>query len=1113
MKQLFLLFAIFIIGVFLFNLSSDVYGSSSATIIGSTTIITLTPDQQLVKKNDTEATIDPNTPQLVVVDANASLSIIKIPSTVVAPTINYTQILNRSSNTVTISNLLTISQFNNGMNSVNTQVTLAPNTVIKGPSTWNGLINLPTIQSITSVSLPIQSEITNTITQVIEVGFGSTQLNLTNPAKLVFYGHAGQHVGFTHAGPLTEITTTCQNDAIPSGSNECKTDLNSDLVIYTNHFSSIGTWTSASSGSNNVASVGGGGSGVGASVGGGGGGGGGDGESTSAIDSSPGGVKIYQVSWDVCKNNMATILASTNGNPSTLGVLVRGTLGTTPAALSISQPYLKQNELANTHVLLYTAPLSPSETFFDAVAQDANNSVTKSITISGCGGSLIVSPLPWNKPPMVTSSATATTPKQSVQTSPPSNPNIPIPVIINNPTTQPTTPSTETKPYSTPQTNPAPQPQTIQSSKIEKQVSPQVVSQKALPLNQFLNMISNLNANVLKIPNLNMPDLKPYLENLIPKKSTTYALLGVLIVAIMVLIILIKKRKAEYIIINIETAFMTACTRESNKVIFPALYAYRRPSTIQLQPDKSPENENILMKAVGKQTKDLIDKYPSDWLGVSRPITHNGLFVNRTAFIAVIKEAIMQLGKSNKKLHKYNLIIGIPYGNQDAKVIHDNIINLLNPRDCFIVPNDIGSLIHEKSKKTILISVTAITTQIAFFDGYNPIAITRINEGCNYLTCHDNDKYFVDYDANEKIRWERVIPLAEMIFHELNLLRKQVKINYDNAIMTGYGTVIADGQLYAELSKKIKHLRRSSDPLFSNCFGLRKMQKFGRKEKQRILDLPIAIDIHVKDKFEFVSTKPELEEKKIAFSESKNAHQIMKERPINKIKKESSTKTEFYESESNQIDVVKKEIQEYRTALETIKNEYNSVLNQLENTKKEVEANRSELSNLQSERQSLILEIQSIKSEISNLHPKNQQEEFLSVKDKVDTMKNDLTSITAEMLDVTREYTDLRQMIESSRSELSEINHKIEDAKSEFIIVQSKKDMAEKEIRRAKNELAFIESELASVGKDEGKIMKAAGSMVAAINAKYEETKRDLEGLKAALAKIRLEYEQVKKTG
>ncbi|NDF48330.1 MAG: hypothetical protein EB158_09220, partial [Nitrosopumilaceae archaeon] len=69
----------------------------------------------------------------------------------------------------------------------------------------------------------------------------------------------------------------------------------------------------------------------------------------------------------------------------------------------------------------------------------------------------------------------------------------------------------------------------------------------------------------------------------------------------------------------------------------------------------------------------------------------------------------------------------------------------------------------------------------------------------------------------------------------------------------------------------------------------------------------------------------------------------------------------------------------------------------------------------------------------------------------------------------------------------------------------------ENELTKAKSQLASVEHELKDADKfDNQKLMKAAGSVVASINAKYIETKKELDTVKEALAKLRAEYQAAK---
>jgi len=199
-------------------------------------------NQVLVGNSVTTITVNSATPQLIVANANADLSTIKIPSTVTDMTINYSNILVKKStgNSVTLSNALGI---NANTTTGNFQITFPKNITINGSRSWSGTVHAATVSSVPSLpqgSLPAIS---------IQVGLGSTQLTLSKAAELVFAGNAGKKVGFTYGGPFTEIIQVCSVDAatgIPPGATECKIDVGTDLHVWTLHFTTFSVYTTPS---------------------------------------------------------------------------------------------------------------------------------------------------------------------------------------------------------------------------------------------------------------------------------------------------------------------------------------------------------------------------------------------------------------------------------------------------------------------------------------------------------------------------------------------------------------------------------------------------------------------------------------------------------------------------------------------------------------------------------------------------------------------------------------------------------------------------------------------------------------------------------------------------
>ncbi len=121
------------------------------------------------------------------------------------------------------------------------------NTTITGPSNWTGVLEMPTVKTLSSVSAPAYPGYVSNVTSVVEVGFGDTRLNLSSPARLLLVGMGtAQHVGYAYTGQtFTPITAGCTADtAAGLGSNsECIIVVGADMAVWTTHFTTFGTYT------------------------------------------------------------------------------------------------------------------------------------------------------------------------------------------------------------------------------------------------------------------------------------------------------------------------------------------------------------------------------------------------------------------------------------------------------------------------------------------------------------------------------------------------------------------------------------------------------------------------------------------------------------------------------------------------------------------------------------------------------------------------------------------------------------------------------------------------------------------------------------------------------
>ncbi len=349
----------------------------------------LAPNQNLVSNIQQTITVDPVKTDLVISSSNASLSTVTVPSTTTTTELNYSKIVQSGiTDTVQINNPLTITKDTNGDSQPDVQVSLPANVTVGGPTTWIGIINLPTV--VSNPTLPQEQNTINTPSKSIELGFGSTTLTFDKAVRISFIGDAGKRVGyFNSVTPFTEIITTCSSDTqianngLPSGGN-CKINVGSDLVVWTKHFTGFATFGSSSPGSGGTGGNSGGGGAGATSAGPSGAGGGAAGLGGQLIPY----LSIQQVYYDVCDLKTVKIVVATD-NSKVPTVIIRSSVsGITDAQLAQDQPYAQQNVNATIKTLLYEGQIDSNQKSFEVLALTAigNNvySEGKTIEVTGC---------------------------------------------------------------------------------------------------------------------------------------------------------------------------------------------------------------------------------------------------------------------------------------------------------------------------------------------------------------------------------------------------------------------------------------------------------------------------------------------------------------------------------------------------------------------------------------------------------------------------------------------------------------------------------------------------------------------------------------------------------
>jgi len=123
-------------------------------------------------------------------------------------------------------------------------VNFPANTIITGSSGWDGTLIAPTISRI-SVNVPVEEGKINEVAKVINIGFAGQILTFDQPVSILFPQMAGKLIGYSRTGSdFTEIINPCVspddqtaiNADLVGSKEDCKIDVDFDLVIWTKHF-------------------------------------------------------------------------------------------------------------------------------------------------------------------------------------------------------------------------------------------------------------------------------------------------------------------------------------------------------------------------------------------------------------------------------------------------------------------------------------------------------------------------------------------------------------------------------------------------------------------------------------------------------------------------------------------------------------------------------------------------------------------------------------------------------------------------------------------------------------------------------------------------------------
>jgi uncharacterized repeat protein (TIGR02543 family) len=121
------------------------------------------------------------------------------------------------------------------------EIIFPENVQITGNSSWDGSFIFPRYLNEPLLDLDFD------IGKVVELGNQNTSLSFSEPIRLLIPGQAGKKVGYIAplATIFSEIQNVCESDsanAITQENQECRIDVDNDLIIWTNHLTEFVTY-------------------------------------------------------------------------------------------------------------------------------------------------------------------------------------------------------------------------------------------------------------------------------------------------------------------------------------------------------------------------------------------------------------------------------------------------------------------------------------------------------------------------------------------------------------------------------------------------------------------------------------------------------------------------------------------------------------------------------------------------------------------------------------------------------------------------------------------------------------------------------------------------------
>jgi len=223
--------------------------AADTTTQAHTATVTILTATQTAPDTNGSSTVNSTTPQVVILDPTQAVTV-TIENETINASIDVSPLVSNETGTIP---QITI-------NSSIANINIPAMNITCANSSWGELIVAPS-----TFTVPNTATETMTTSTAIEIGFADAKLFclFDNVVRILLPDQKDKRVGYSQTGTFTEITTICGEDNQTTVDialdvdKDCKIIVGNDLVVWTKHFTTFATFSSASVSSTPVSSVGG----------------------------------------------------------------------------------------------------------------------------------------------------------------------------------------------------------------------------------------------------------------------------------------------------------------------------------------------------------------------------------------------------------------------------------------------------------------------------------------------------------------------------------------------------------------------------------------------------------------------------------------------------------------------------------------------------------------------------------------------------------------------------------------------------------------------------------------------------------------------------------------